>query len=115
MTLLPALAGAFGDVRDALTVDGESTSWSELQARAAVVAERIAGAPAVAVRATASLDTVVAVVGGLAAGVPVVPVPPDVGPVERDHIVRDSRAAVILGEAAWDDVALPVVGLDIRD
>ena len=40
--------------------------------------------------ATASLETVVAVVGGLLAGVPVVPVPPDGGPVERDHVLRDS-------------------------
>jgi fatty acid CoA ligase FadD36 len=35
----------------------------------------------------------VAVVGCLAAGVPVVPVPPDAGPRERAHILRNSGAA----------------------
>jgi fatty acid CoA ligase FadD36 len=47
------------------------------------------------VTATASLETVVATVGALIAGVPLVPVPPDSGPVERDHILTDSGAAPI--------------------
>ncbi|GAA1690170.1 acyl-CoA synthetase [Streptomyces yatensis] len=64
------------------------------------MAARIAGAPVVAVRATATPETVVAVVGALLAGVPVVPVPPDSGPAERDHILRDSGATLLLtGEA----------------
>ena len=46
-----------------------------------------------------------AVVGCLLAGVPVVPVPPDSGPRERAHLLRDSGAAVWLG-AARADVAL---------
>lgn len=51
--------------------------------------------PAFAVTATPSLETVAAVVGGLLAGVPCVPVPPDAGPVERDHILRDSGARLL--------------------
>ncbi|HET6965879.1 MAG TPA: AMP-binding protein, partial [Acidimicrobiales bacterium] len=51
-------------------------------------------------------ETVVAVVGGLMAGVPVVPVPPDAGPMERDHILNDSGAAAVLGGEGWPvDVA----------
>ena len=53
----------------------------------------MAGLPAAAVEATASLQTVVAVVGCLLAGVPFVPVPPDAGPREREHILADSGAA----------------------
>ncbi|WP_344318891.1 acyl-CoA synthetase, partial [Streptomyces yatensis] len=77
-----------------------SLSREELLGAAGAVAARIAGAPVVAVRATATPETVVAVVGALLAGVPVVPVPPDSGPAERDHILRDSGATLLLtGEA----------------
>ncbi|MBB6171527.1 fatty acid CoA ligase FadD36 [Nocardiopsis mwathae] len=83
----------------------------ELWSAAAAVAERIAGAPAVAVHGEASLSTVVAVVGGLQAGVPVVPVPADSGVAERGHILRDSGAALWLG-APQPGVELPVVPVD---
>src|SRR5690606_30911779 len=46
---------------------------------------------------TAELSTVVAVLGGLAAGVPVVPVPADSGPQETAHLLTDSGAMVWLG------------------
>src|SRR5262245_55807959 len=90
--LLPALAGAVADRADAVRVGDRSASWEEISAAAAAVAAEIAGAPAIAVPATASLSTIVAVVGGLLAGVPIVPVPTDAGPLEGDHIVRDSGA-----------------------
>jgi fatty acid CoA ligase FadD36 len=92
MTLLPALSGAFPDRADAVRVGSSAISWESLRGAATAVADRIAGAPAVAVEATASLETVVAAVGALIAGVPLVPVPPDSGPVERAHILTDSGA-----------------------
>lgn len=96
MHLLPALtAPASADSGDAVTVAGRSCSREELLGAAAAVAARIGGAPAVAVNAAPALETVVAVVGGLLAGVPVVPVPPDAGPAERDHILGDSGAQVL--------------------
>ena len=55
------------------------------------------GATAVAVDATPTLETVVAVLGGLLAGAAVVPVPADAGPAEREHILRDSGAELVLG------------------
>jgi fatty acid CoA ligase FadD36 len=94
-----------------VVVAGESCSWSELRQRAGAVAARIAGAPAVATCATASLDTIVAVCGALAAGVPLVPVPPDAGPLERGHILRDSGAVALLGDSPWEEVELPPVSL----
>jgi fatty acid CoA ligase FadD36 len=112
MRLLTALAGDVPDREDALTIDGRACSWSDLQRRAMSVAARIHGAPAVATCATASIDTIVAICAGLAAGVPVVPVPPDVGPVERAHILRDSGAVAMLGASPWEDQPLPVVSLE---
>jgi fatty acid CoA ligase FadD36 len=87
----------------AVTVAGEALDRADLFAAAAAVADRVQGAPVAAVLGTASLETVVAIVGCLLAGVPAVPVPPDAGPRERHHILRDSRAVVWLGESA-DDV-----------
>lgn len=93
--MLTALDGTYGDRADAIGVAGRTASYEELLGAAGAVAADIAGAPAVAVTATASLETVAAVVGALLAGVPCVPLPPDAGPAERDHILRDSGAVGI--------------------
>ncbi len=88
MGLLKALEGAYGDAADALRIDGYAMSREQLLGAATAVAERVAGAPALAV------------VGGLLAGVPVVPLPPDSGPKEREHILRDSGATLLAGGQA---------------
>jgi len=73
---------------------------------------RISGAATAAIDATASASTVVGVAGCLLAGVPVVPVPPDAGPRVREHLLRDSGAAVWLGPAR-EDVPLETVPVDV--
>ncbi|WP_331762024.1 AMP-binding protein [Streptomyces sp. NBC_01546] len=93
--MLTALDGVYGDRPDAVTVAGRSASYEDLLGAARAVAADVAGAPAFAVTATASLETVAAAVGGLLAGVPLVPLPPDAGPAEREHILRDSGAVVV--------------------
>ncbi|WTX00622.1 acyl-CoA synthetase [Streptomycetaceae bacterium NBC_01309] len=118
MPPLVPVSSAVPDRPDAVVVDGIATSRADLFGAATAIADRIAGAPAVAVRATASLGTVAATLAGLAAGVPVVPVPPDSGPLERRHILGDSGAALLLepgGEGAWaaDGLGLPVVPVDL--
>ncbi|MFD9102502.1 AMP-binding protein [Streptomyces virginiae] len=92
--MLTALTGVHGDRTDAVTVAGRTASYEELLGAARQVAADLAesGIPAFAVTATASLETVAAVVGALLAGVPCVPLPPDAGPAERGHILRDSGA-----------------------
>lgn len=95
-----------------VSVAGRSLHGADLRAAAGALAVRVHGAPVAAVDATASLETVVAVVACLLAGVPMVPVPPDSGPRERAHLLRDSGAAVWLS-AAREDVALPVVPVDV--
>ena len=111
--LLPALAGHHGDDGRAVVVDGEATSWEALAGRAHALGARFVGATAVAVDATPTLDTVVTVLAGLAAGVPVVPVPPDAGPGEREHILRDSGAMLVVGDPAWGDCSLPRVAVPV--
>ncbi|MET9608557.1 AMP-binding protein [Streptomyces sp. NPDC006512] len=93
--MLSALDGTYGDREDALSVAGRNASYEELLGAAGAVAADVAGAPAFAVTATASLETVAAAVGALLAGVPLVPLPPDAGPAERAHILRDSGAVEV--------------------
>ncbi|MFC1443679.1 acyl-CoA synthetase [Streptacidiphilus sp. N1-10] len=100
MVLLKALDGCYGDGPDAIAVDGVTLSREQLLGAAGAVASRISGAPALAVLARPSVETVIATVGGLLAGVPVVPVPPDAGPKEREHILRDSGAPLLAVAAA---------------
>ncbi|MFD3330272.1 AMP-binding protein [Streptomyces sp. NPDC058701] len=93
--MLTALTGVHGDRADAVTIAGRSASYEELLGAAQGVAADVAGARAVAVSATPSLETVAAVVGSLLAGVPCVPLAPDSGPAEREHILRDSGAVIV--------------------
>ncbi|RMI35731.1 acyl-CoA synthetase [Nocardia stercoris] len=107
-SLHPAAVAAGDDIPDAVTIDGEVLSRSDLLGAATSVAERIARAERVAVLATPTATTVLAVVGCLIAGVTVVPVPPDAGTAEIAHILADSGAQAWLG-AAPADATLPVV------
>ena len=91
------------DRPDAVVVAGRTMSDGALVAAAQALAAQLTGAPAVAVDASASLETVVAVLAGLLAGVPVVPVAPDAGPLERDHVLGDSGATILLTTATGPD------------
>ncbi|WP_380281381.1 acyl-CoA synthetase [Kitasatospora purpeofusca] len=119
MTLLTALQGGSGDAADALRIsDGPGLSREQLLGAATAVADRVAGAPALAVLARPTAETVAAVVGGLLAGVPVVPLPPDSGPKERAHILRDSGAALLAHAAADtppDDAGIAGLPVDLRE
>lgn len=97
--LLPHLGPAAATDEAVLTVGDDVLTGEQLSGAATAVAERIRGARVLAVYAEPTVDTVLAVVGGLIAGVTVVPVPPDAGPTEREHILRDSGAQAWLGRA----------------
>lgn len=85
------------DLPDAVVTPSGSLSRHQLLEQASRVADRIKGAPIVAVDAVPDLSTIVAVTGALLAGVPIVPIPPDAGDLERAHILRDSGAALLAG------------------
>ncbi|WP_264992399.1 AMP-binding protein, partial [Mycobacterium montefiorense] len=85
------------DIPDAVRIDGAVLSRSDLVGGATSVAERVGGAGLVAILATPTVSTVLAVTGCLIAGVPFVPVPSDVGVAERRHMLTDSGAHAWLG------------------
>ncbi|SOJ54244.1 Long-chain-fatty-acid--CoA ligase [Mycobacterium simulans] len=95
------------DISDAVRIDGAALSRSDLVGAATSVAERVAGAHRVAVLAAPTASTVLAITGCLIAGVPVVPVPADVGVAERRHMLTDSGAQAWLGPAPDDAEGLP--------
>ena len=90
------------DIADAVSIDGVALSRSDLVGAATSVAERVAGADRVAVLATPSASTVLAITGCLIAGVPFVPVPADVGVAERRHMLTDSGVQAWLGPEPED-------------
>lgn len=101
-SLNPAAVAAGADIGDAVRIDGAVLSRSDLVGAATSVAERLGGASRVAILATPTAATVLAVAGCLIAGVPFVPVPADVGVAERAHILTDSGAQAWLGEQPAD-------------
>ena len=97
-SLNPAAVAAGADIPNAVSIGDTTLSRSDLVGAATSVAERVGGATRVAILATPTMTTVLAVTGCLIAGVPFVPVPPDVGVAERAHILTDSAAQAWLGE-----------------
>ncbi|MFG2947415.1 acyl-CoA synthetase [Streptomyces adustus] len=106
-SLFPALTDD-PDGRAALRFGDRSLTYAQLASAAAAVGERIRGADRVAVWATPSLETAVAVVGVLSAGAAAVPLNPRSGEKELGHILTDSAPALLL--AAPGDELPPAVG-----
>jgi malonyl-CoA/methylmalonyl-CoA synthetase len=82
-----------------ITVAGESLTYAELARAAGGVAKRLRGSRRVVVYAAPTLDTVVSVVGALAAGVPVVTISTHSGRSELEHIIRDSEPEIVLASS----------------
>ncbi|WP_433790903.1 AMP-binding protein [Actinoplanes sp. CA-252034] len=104
MRLLASLHES-ADLPDAVVTPSGSLSRHDLLEQASHLAGRIQGAPIVAVEATPDVSTVVAVTGALLAGVPIVPIPPDAGDLERRHILRDSGAAVMITRSGMTELS----------
>ncbi|KUM72161.1 acyl-CoA synthetase [Streptomyces griseorubiginosus] len=94
-SLFPALRDATAD-RPALRFGDRALTYAELAAAADTLAGRIAGYDRVAVWATPELETAVAVVAVLEAGVAAVPLNPKSGEKELGHILGDSAPGVLL-------------------
>ena len=113
-SLDPAAVGGGADVPDAVCIDGARLSRSDVLGAATAVAERIGGAPSVAVLATPTAATVLAVTGCLIAGVPFVPVPADAGEAELRHILTDSGVVAWLGQRPAEPGGLPHVPVRVH-
>lgn len=105
--LLTSLNADTDDIADAVRIDDTVLSRADLRGASAAAREDLGGVGRVAVLATPTASTVLAVAGCLLAGVPVVPVPADVGVAERAHILRDSGAQAWLGERPDELAGLP--------
>lgn len=105
--LLNSLDTAADNIADAVSVGNTELSRGDLINVSAALAEDLGGARRVAVLATPTAPTVLAVTGCLIAGVSVVPVPADVGVAERAYILSDSGAQAWLGERPGDLAGLP--------
>src|SRR5688500_685671 len=92
--LLPPLADP-GD-QEAIRFGPRALTYQELAWVASHLADLVEAKPRVAVWAVPALETCAAVVGTLAAGVPVVPINPKAGERELAHIVADSAPALLL-------------------
>ncbi|WYB30241.1 acyl-CoA synthetase [Streptomyces sp. SM1P] len=104
--LLPALQSPTGPAasREAVRFGALSLTYGELAAASTALAARIADAGRVAVWATPTPETVIAVVAALRAGVPAVPLNPRTGERELAHILGDSEPTAVL---AGPDDGLP--------
>ncbi|WP_399925074.1 acyl-CoA synthetase [Streptomyces kanamyceticus] len=120
--LFPTLSAPHARATDeALRFGDRTLSHAELAAVSGALASRLRGAGRVAVWATPSLETAVAVVAALRAGVPAVPLNPKSGGSELAHIVADSAPSLLLAEPgvvlpqALADVTRLDVDMDVRD
>ncbi|GAB3823474.1 hypothetical protein GCM10027610_000440 [Dactylosporangium cerinum] len=113
--VLTGLCDGTLDRPDAVCVADRTLSGEALLGAGRAVAADVAGAGVVAIHATPTLETVVAMVGALAAGVTVVPVPPDSGVAERAHLLGDSGAELLLrtGPDALPPSGVPEVPVDV--
>ncbi|MGF1342105.1 acyl-CoA synthetase [Streptomyces flavovirens] len=100
-SLLPALHETSDrtDSPEAVRFGEHTLNYAELAGASAALAARIAGAGRVAVWATPTAGTVVAVVAALRAGVPAVPLNPRTGARELAHILADSSPSLVLAGA----------------
>ena len=106
-SLDPAALTGGRDIGDAVRIGDVTLSRSDVVGAATSVAERVGGADRIAVLATPTASTALAIAGCLIAGVPVVPVPADVGQAERRHILTDSGAQAWLGPVPDQPEGLP--------
>lgn len=80
------------DRRRAVAVGDRELTYRELREAAGALAARLRGAERVAVWADSSLETCVAVVAALSAGITLVPLNPKLGASELELIVYESIA-----------------------
>jgi len=87
---------------EALRFGDVSISYKQLRGAVSQTADRVQGQERVAVWASPSLQACIGVIGALAAGVTAVPINPNIGTREIDHILDDSRPGLLSAEDAAD-------------
>ena len=85
------------DAQLAVAIDGHELTFAQLRGAAAAVALQLQGAERVAVWAQPTVEAVIGAVAAICAGLPLIPVNPQLGRSELEHVLSDSRPDVILG------------------
>ena len=85
------------DAQPAVSVGDQVMTYRELREAAAAFVREIRGAERVAVWAESNLETCVAAVAALEAGIALVPINPKLGHGELEHVLADSRPDAIAG------------------
>jgi fatty acid CoA ligase FadD36/malonyl-CoA/methylmalonyl-CoA synthetase len=103
--MLTALRAGTADI----SLSDGALRGNDLAGAVGAVAAQVAGARRVAVVATPSLATVVAIAGALEAGVTVVTINPKAGQVEREYVLSDSAPDLLLEDVDLSArAALPI-------
>jgi malonyl-CoA/methylmalonyl-CoA synthetase len=113
----------FDDLGDrvAIRVGNDALSYRELDAASRGIGMALRGKGRVAVWCSPSLESVVAVVAGLNAGLPVIPLNPRSGSSELQHVLENANPDVVLHAPGADIPAIvttrptSIIDLDRRD
>jgi malonyl-CoA/methylmalonyl-CoA synthetase len=104
--------------REAIRFGERALDYRRLRGVTAHLARRLEGVSRVAIWAEPTLETCAAVVGALAAGVPIVPINPKSGERELGHIVSDSAPSLVLASPGTELPealqALPRLDVDLQ-
>jgi malonyl-CoA/methylmalonyl-CoA synthetase len=106
--LFPSLAAP--PAKEALRFGDRTLDYGQLNQAVLALAQRLKGSDRVAVWAEPALETCVAVVAALVAGVPAVPINPKAGENELGHIISDSQPGVLITAPG---VELPAAAADV--
>lgn len=109
--LFPTLAS--GSAKEAVRFGGTSLSYTDLAAVAGTLARDLPSGR-VAVWASPTVHTSVAIVAALLAGVPAIPLNPKIGERELAHILTDSEPVLVLAEPGAE-LPTGLAGLPRRD
>ncbi|MGH3622843.1 MAG: AMP-binding protein, partial [Sciscionella sp.] len=102
------------DEATALKFGGTTLSYAELAGAAAALGNALGSARRVAVWASPTIQTAVAVLGALTAGVPVVPLNPKIGERELAHVLGDSTPDLVLAAPGTDlPTGIPRLDVDV--
>jgi malonyl-CoA/methylmalonyl-CoA synthetase len=80
----------------AMRFPGGALTWDELRGAVRAAAHQVEGCRRVALWAEPTLETAVAVIGALVAGVTVVPLNPSIGSIELEHILGEAKPDAFL-------------------
>jgi malonyl-CoA/methylmalonyl-CoA synthetase len=87
---------------EVLRIGDDAIGRTELDGAVGSLAAGLGAGRRIAVVAEATIESVIAILGGLTAGCEVVLLNPKSGPSERDHVLRDAAPDAVLGTADID-------------